>query len=263
MVTIHYSKAGLYSLLGFLIAGSIFQVDGHGVEVRHCLTTDGDLRIFVEHWHGDLSSTTEPGGIDIRNDINGTISTLNPTGVANNIDLDNGGSLPGCPVGVIPTIATTCPGQDVNDWVYYDFPFSCDTNISYTLLKGLTVYLEEACDGLYPANIRPYENCANAPSHSPSQIPSKQLPSVKPSRSPTQSPSMEPSMFPSSAPTCSKGKGSCPKSTKGSTTKAPSVKSSKVPAVKKTDAPNAEATKAPSVSKKSNHGRKLRAETGY
>ena len=45
--------------------------------------------------------------------------------------------------------------------MYYDFPFSCDsTNISYTLLRALTVYLTEGCDGLYPATISPYETCA-------------------------------------------------------------------------------------------------------
>ena len=67
MVTTYHlsSKAaaagrGLYALLvGFLFVTSIPHVDGHGIEVRHCLTTAGDLRIFVEHWHNDLSSVGE------------------------------------------------------------------------------------------------------------------------------------------------------------------------------------------------------------
>ena len=171
MVSIYYPKAqsGLYSLPGFLFLGSIAQVNGHGVEVRHCLTTSGDLRIFVEHWHGDLTSVAQPGGIDIRNDITGIVSTLTPSGLANNIDVDNGGSLPGCPVGVTPTVATTCLGQVKNDWVYYDFPFSCDTDISYTLHQGKTIYLTQGCNNLYPATISPYENCVNVTSDSPPQ----------------------------------------------------------------------------------------------
>ena len=234
--TAYHPKAGLYyALLGFLFLSSISQVDSHGIEVRHCLTTDGNLRIFVEHWHGDLSSVGEPGGIDIKDDITGVVSTLTPTGLVNNINVDSGGSLPGCPSGFVPTVATTCgsPGGSEHDWVYYDFPFSCDTNISYTLIQGLTVYLTEACDGLYPATISPYENCANAPSRSPSE-----MPSVSPSQLPSSV-----SEFPSSAPSCSKGKGSCPKSTKG--TKTPSVKSTKAPYVKSTKAPNVNSTKAP------------------
>ena len=194
-----------------LFLGLISQGDTHGVEVRHCLTADAKLRIFVEHWHNDLTSVTQPGGLKIRNDVNGTETVLTPTGLANNIDVDNGDSLPGCPAGVNATLASTC-GNVENDWVFYDFPFSCNANISYTLLQGLTVYLTEACDNLYPATIAPYENCPTAPSSSPSFT-----------------------------PTVIGGKGG-----KGKKSKAPSVKKTEAPSVKKTKAPSVKKTKAPS-----------------
>ena len=173
ITTTYYPKAQsiLYSLLGFLFLGSNTQVNGHGVEVRHCLTTSpaNNLRIFVEHSHGDLTFSTQPGTMVIKNNMIGITSTLTPSGIVNNIDVDNGGSLPGCPVGVTPTVATTCLGQVKNDWVYYDFPFSCDTDISYTLHQGKTIYLTQGCNNLYPATISPYENCVNVTSDSPPQ----------------------------------------------------------------------------------------------
>ena len=148
--------------LGLLSSGA----NGHGVEVRSCINTSGDLRIFVEHWHGDLSATTSAGTMEITNDITGVQSTLFPTGFVNNIDLDNGGVLPDCASTILDSTCTSQPAY--NDWVYYDFPFACDTAVSYSLIQGNTVVLMEACDNLYPATINPFDSCANAPSQAPS-----------------------------------------------------------------------------------------------
>lgn len=64
---------------------------GHGVEVRQCRTPSGNIRFFVEHWHGALSSTTAAGTMDIRFDnvSAGTsdITTRYPEGLFNNKDI--------------------------------------------------------------------------------------------------------------------------------------------------------------------------------
>jgi hypothetical protein len=41
-----------FSVAAIILLGGLSQVYSHGTEVRHCLTPEGNLRIFVEHWHG-------------------------------------------------------------------------------------------------------------------------------------------------------------------------------------------------------------------
>lgn len=41
-------------------------VQSHGVEVRECITDKGNLRIFVEHWHGNLATPGQAGTMKIR-----------------------------------------------------------------------------------------------------------------------------------------------------------------------------------------------------
>lgn len=64
---------------------------GHGVEVRQCRTPSGNIRFFVEHWHGPLASTLDAGTMDIRFDnlSAGTseITTKYPEGLFNNKDI--------------------------------------------------------------------------------------------------------------------------------------------------------------------------------
>ena len=243
ITTTYYPKAQsiLYSLLGFLFLGSNTQVNGHGVEVRYCLTTSpaNNLRIFVEHWHDQLTSVTQPGGMVIKDNVSGISSTFYPSGLANNVDADNGAILPGCSSGDPQTIATSC-GRVENNWVYYDFPFFCDTNISYSFLEGLTYYLEEGCANLYPATISPYENCPRLPSASPSTGPSSS-PSGMPSSTPSQQPSSFPSQLPSASP--STGPSSSPS---GMPSSAPSQQPSSFPSQLPSALPSTEPSSSPS-----------------
>lgn len=126
-------------------------VHGHGTEVRRCITPEGNLRIFIEHWHGDLSDPGQAGTMTIQqNHLAGSpTTTLFPSGTVNNL---LPGSLPGCITGTADTLVTTC-SQAYNDWVWYDFPVTCNQPVSYTLLAGNTVVLTEGCGALYPATI--------------------------------------------------------------------------------------------------------------
>jgi len=107
--------------------------------------------VFVEHWHWwDTITTSNSGTMTIRqNHLSGAPSaTLYPTGYV----LDTApGSLPGC-IGS-DSLVTSC-GQVQNNWVYYDFPTTCNNPVDYTLLSGGTVVLQEGCGNLYPANIQ-------------------------------------------------------------------------------------------------------------
>ena len=122
----------------FLIGG-LSQVHSHGTEVRRCLTPEGNLRVFVEHWHGrwETITTSNSGTMTIRqNHLSGTPSiTQVPDGTAINTAP---GSLPGC-IGS-DTLVTSCDPV-YNDWVYYDFPTTCNIPVDYTLISGNTYIL--------------------------------------------------------------------------------------------------------------------------
>ncbi len=127
-------------------------VHSHGTDVQHCVTAEGKLRIFVAHWHGGGISTSSAGSMTIQqNHLDGQPSiTLNPTGSIANITTS---SLPGCER--IATRASMCSGRSDNDWVWYDFPTTCNIPVNYTIISGNTVYLEEACSrGFTPQPFR-------------------------------------------------------------------------------------------------------------
>jgi hypothetical protein len=56
-------------------------------------------------------------------------------------------------------VDTSCESGD-NDWVYYDIPSECNPVFRYGLIS--TDFLEEACTGLYPANIQGFFPCDQA-----------------------------------------------------------------------------------------------------
>ena len=157
-------------------------VQAHGVEVRHCLTTEGKLRIFVEHWHNDfIESIAEAGTADFAieqlNVIN-EVDAIAPTGIINDVNVYNGDLLPGCVGTGNPPIDSFCVNQTAYyDWAYFDFTFSCEVPSSYTILKGNSNILERGCKEVYPVTVIPaLSYCPDAPSTSPSMSPA---PSIK------------------------------------------------------------------------------------
>ena len=133
----------------------ISQSMAHGVQVAYCELNNGYLRIFIEHWHGNLSigSLGSNDNMQIQTTVNGSSSTqtINPTGTINNTTKNN---ISSC--GSSISILSACSGSanSYNDWVYYDFaPAACGTSITFTLLQGNSVVLTEACSNLYPASV--------------------------------------------------------------------------------------------------------------
>ncbi|KAL7531547.1 hypothetical protein ACHAXR_007166, partial [Thalassiosira sp. AJA248-18] len=157
--------------------------NGHGVEVRQCITPDGDLRFFVEHWHDDLAKTIDAGSMEIRQSEDGqddVTLTKYPDAFINNKDIYNTTDPTtqigwGCRDDTLPEVVTTCRNDDkvINhrdntDWVYFERPATCNVPITYTLLSGNTVVLKDGCDkqgvevneegfdvNLYPAVVGP------------------------------------------------------------------------------------------------------------
>ena len=133
-----------------LLFGSLAEVQSHGVAVYGCLSTVGTLRIFIEHWHGNLGSTSSAGSMTIKDNHSGAQLTKIPDGLENDKTWQ---TLPGCSNGIQVTPNNFCSGDVAryNDFVYYDFPTGCNIPTSYTLLSGNTVVLTESCSSLYPA----------------------------------------------------------------------------------------------------------------
>uniref|UniRef100_A0A7S3Q1U2 HYR domain-containing protein n=1 Tax=Chaetoceros debilis TaxID=122233 RepID=A0A7S3Q1U2_9STRA len=148
----------LSALLGVICLTSLFQEgQSHGVEVAYCHTPTGKLRIWVEHWHGTevADPVSGAGTMLIRDNLApGTPSTeVTADGFVRDID---SGSLPGCGTPSTETLVAAC-NKIVNpqdNWVYFDYPISCNVPVDVTLLQGTTVILETGCGTtLYPATI--------------------------------------------------------------------------------------------------------------
>jgi hypothetical protein len=73
---------------------SLAEVRSHGISTRHCITNDGNLRIFIEHYHGTLASPGSAGTMQIKNLYSGITSTLSATGIINTVDLSVSGKRP-------------------------------------------------------------------------------------------------------------------------------------------------------------------------
>ena len=131
---------------------SLAEVRSHGTSTRHCITNAGNLRIFIEHWHGTLASPGVAGTMQIKNLDSGTTSTLSATGIINNQASSEIYKYGDC-VAAATIEGSTCSNGNYNDWVYFDFPATCNTPANYELVSGNTVVLQEGCDNLYPVTI--------------------------------------------------------------------------------------------------------------
>jgi len=99
--------------------GLIANSYSHAVQVGYCFNCNGDLRIWIEHWHGN--ETIANTNMTLTLNVNGVTSTQSGQALTNiqNVPAAN---LPGCTTPI--SIFGSCPGQanTYNDWVNYDFP---------------------------------------------------------------------------------------------------------------------------------------------
>jgi hypothetical protein len=140
---------------------SLAEVRSHGTETRHCITNDGNLRIFIEHSHRALASPGSAGTMQIKNLDSGTTSTLSATGLINNQQSSEIYEDGNC-VAAETIQDTICTNRNIpsnpyygpDDWVYFDFPVTCNAPANYELVSGNTVVLQEGCGNLYPVTIQ-------------------------------------------------------------------------------------------------------------
>ncbi|MGB3947422.1 MAG: PKD domain-containing protein [Bacteroidia bacterium] len=125
-----------------------YSAHSHSVQVTYCANCNGDLRIWVEHWHSteDINSTT----MTLEVTVNGVTTTQTGSPNTGVQDTPKAG-LPGCSTPL--TVFGSCPNyaNTYNDWVAYDFtgmPTGVPINIK--IISGNSAFTDDGC-GMYPA----------------------------------------------------------------------------------------------------------------
>ena len=135
-----------------IVICSIGQVFSHSVQVQYCVSCDGDLRIWLEHWHGSQDPNTTTMTISVT--INGTTTTITSSPGGGVVQMTPG-QLPGCSTPI--TYAAGCPTEENtwNDWVYYDFPgLPPNVPLSFTIISGNTYFTQDCCNPcMYPLTV--------------------------------------------------------------------------------------------------------------
>jgi len=135
-----------------IIIYSVGQVFSHSVQVQYCVSCSGDLRIWLEHWHGSEDPSTTTMTISVT--INGNTSTITSSPGGGVMQMTPG-SLPGCSTPI--TYAAGCPAEENtwNDWVYYDFPgLPANVPLSFTIISGNTYFTMDCCEPcMYPLTV--------------------------------------------------------------------------------------------------------------
>ncbi len=164
--TCHYCKRSLTLLLSglFLLICSGW-LQAHSVQVTYCVTDAGSIRVWMEHWHGNITTFGDAEVQIIVDD--GTTVTNNfyaAQGAIINTTVNN---LPGCKDDMV--ILSTCaggrPANAYNDWAYWDFtPPECGAPLNITV-NGVSGsqswYFDEGCGNLFPTSFTAnFEDCA-------------------------------------------------------------------------------------------------------
>ncbi len=142
-------KLSISLIIVFISLFSSFfsKLQAHSVQIAYCVSCNGDLRIFVEHWHSTeaLNSTT----MTISLTING-VTTTQTASPQSGLQDTPFASLPGCSTPI--TVAAACPGDanTYNDWVIFDYTgLPCGVPISFTIISGNTAFTSDGC-AMYP-----------------------------------------------------------------------------------------------------------------
>jgi len=151
---------GISRLIATLAVIAVFSLKGltHGTQTSYCITDEGKIRVWIEHWHGNISPaqvTLALVSIDVTDSSTGITTNYQqvPDGVVWDTTIDN---LPDCKGPM--TILSSCPGRAnvYNDWVYWEFvPPACFINLTITIQEVIgsqSWYFDEACTALYPVS---------------------------------------------------------------------------------------------------------------
>lgn len=124
------------------------QALAHSVQVAYCTSCDGNVRVWVEHWHGneDPNGTT----MTLQVEVNGVVT--NHVGSPHTSVLGMGINDLECASAITVFGACQARANTENDWVAYDFPnLPLNTPITITVVAGHTQFTQDGC-GMFPAS---------------------------------------------------------------------------------------------------------------
>lgn len=158
-------KKVLLTTLSILFIQS--QILAHAVQAAWCFSPNGDLRIYLEHWHGDYANPPFGSTIDLSVSVNGgdpVTTTLSADGIFNNTPI---GSLPCDPSNPIIVLSTCGQANTYNDWAYWDTPVPpsfCPEGGSITVtVSNPNDCVFHDCGGIYPASATSTVTCPPPP----------------------------------------------------------------------------------------------------
>ena len=137
-------------ILCLFFVGFATKLNAHSVQIAYCVDCNGNLRIFVEHWHGTQNPNSTSMTISLN--VGGTITTqTNPPafGIINVAF----GALPGCSTPITSVAGCAGNANSYNDWVIYDyFGITPGVPCSFTILSGSNSFTSDGC-GMYPLTV--------------------------------------------------------------------------------------------------------------
>ena len=150
-----------------LMAGGML---AHGVQVAYCITNNGTIRIYIEHWHGNVTAAqTANAQVQIIVDDGMTVNNqfYPAQGVVWDTAIDD---LPDCKESIVSISGCTTASagrimNTQNDWSYWEFTApSCGGALTLTVASvtgSQSFYFDEGCGNLYPASFTAtFEDCA-------------------------------------------------------------------------------------------------------
>ena len=147
----------------FFLASNNF-LSAHSVQSAWCFSPSGQIRVYLEHWHGDFTSVPTGSTVDVTISANGgapMTQTLAASGVINNTPI---GGLP-CIAGSSMTVVGGCVGEanTYNDWAYWDAAlpvgFCPAGGIMTVIISNPNNQDFEDCGGLFPASVTSTVQC--------------------------------------------------------------------------------------------------------
>lgn len=122
----------------------------HSVQVAYCVDCAGNLRIFIEHWHGNAAANSTSMTISLAVNNVTTTQTQSPIANLQNVTMAN---LPGCSTPIISVAGCTGQMNTYNDWVYFDYTgLPTGVPIQFTIISGSNVFTADGC-GMYPLTV--------------------------------------------------------------------------------------------------------------
>lgn len=126
------------------------QLNSHSVQIAYCVDCNGNLRIFVEHWHGTANPNSTNMTISLAVNNVTTTQTQSPAFGLINVPF---GSLPGCVTPITSVIGCAGSMNTYNDWVIYDYTgLPTGVPIAFTIISGNNSFTSDGC-GMYPLTV--------------------------------------------------------------------------------------------------------------